>query len=70
MMMSPRNAANELSERMRMESMTKEVSHRDEQLNEVNGVKTKGLRPKVRFSDKRDEIIGRPGSNRRARCGS
>ncbi|XP_058603627.1 cdc42 effector protein 5 [Onychostoma macrolepis] len=58
-MMSPRNAAHELSERMRMESMTKEVSHRDEQLNEVNGVKSKGLRPKVRFSDKRDEIIGR-----------
>ncbi|KAL0172445.1 hypothetical protein M9458_032756, partial [Cirrhinus mrigala] len=58
-MMSPRSAANDLSERMRMESMTKEVSQRDEQLNEVNGVKSKGLRPKVRFSDKRDEIIGR-----------
>ncbi|XP_052434351.1 cdc42 effector protein 5 [Carassius gibelio] len=58
-MMSPRNAANELNERMRMESMTTEGSHRDEQLNEVNGVKSKGLRPKVRFSDKRDEIIGR-----------
>ncbi|XDV40013.1 hypothetical protein PO909_009177 [Leuciscus waleckii] len=59
MMMSPRSAANELNERMRMESETKEVSQQDEQLNEMNGVKSKGLRPKVRFSDKRDEIIGR-----------
>lgn len=58
-MMSPRNAPNELNERKRMESMTKEVSQRDEQLNEMNGIKSKGLRPKVRFSDKRDEIIGR-----------
>lgn len=58
-MMSPRNAANELNEWKRMESVTKEVSQRDEQLNEMNGVKSKGLRPKVRFSDKRDEIIGR-----------
>lgn len=58
-MMSPRSAANELNERMRMESASKEVSQRDEQLNEMNGVKSKGLRPKVRFSDKRDEIIGR-----------
>ncbi|XP_056126350.1 cdc42 effector protein 5 [Rhinichthys klamathensis goyatoka] len=58
-MMSPRSAANELNERMRMESVTKEVSQQDEQLNEMNGVKSKGLRPKVRFSDKRDEIIGR-----------
>lgn len=58
-MMSPRNAANELNERKSMESMTTEVSQREEQLNEMNGVKSKGLRPKVRFSDKRDEIIGR-----------
>ncbi|XP_077065801.1 cdc42 effector protein 5 [Siphateles boraxobius] len=58
-MMSPRSAANELNERMRMESVTKEVSQQHEQLNEMNGVKSKGLRPKVRFSDKRDEIIGR-----------
>ncbi len=57
-MMAPRDAANELSERMRME-----VSHRDEQLNEVNGVKSKGLRPKVRFCDKREEIIGRQEVN-------
>lgn len=56
---SPRNAANELNERKVMESMTKEVSQRNEQVNEMNGVKSKGLRPKVRFSDKRDEIIGR-----------
>lgn len=58
-MMSPRNAVNELNERKRMESMTKEVSQRDEQLNEMNGVRSKGLKPKVRFSEKRDEIIGR-----------
>lgn len=57
-MMAPRDAANELSERMRME-----VSHRDEQLNEVNGMKSKGLRPKVRFCDKREEIIGRQEVN-------
>ncbi|XP_055066465.2 cdc42 effector protein 5 [Misgurnus anguillicaudatus] len=56
-MMSPRNAGNELNERKSMEST--EVIQRDEQLNEMNGVKSKGLRPKVRFSDKRDEIIGR-----------
>lgn len=56
-MMSSRNAGNELNERMRMENMSREL--RDEQLNEVNGMKSKGLRPKVRFSDKRDEIIGR-----------
>lgn len=55
-MRSPRSAANELNERMRMES---ELSQRDEQLNEMNGVKSKALRPKVRFSDKSDEIIGR-----------
>ncbi|XP_017570043.2 cdc42 effector protein 5 [Pygocentrus nattereri] len=30
-----------------------------DELNEVNGVKSKGLRPKVRFSDKKEEIIGR-----------
>ncbi|XP_059423540.1 uncharacterized protein LOC132158231 [Carassius carassius] len=58
-MMSPGNAANELNERIRMESMTTEGSHPDEQLNEANGVKSKGLRPKVRFSNKQDEIIGR-----------
>ncbi|XP_052475308.1 uncharacterized protein LOC128031112 [Carassius gibelio] len=58
-MMSPRSAANELNDRMRMESITKEVNQQDEQLNEVNGMKSKGLRPKVHFSDKRDEIIGR-----------
>ncbi|NP_001039311.2 cdc42 effector protein 5 [Danio rerio] len=56
-MMSSRNVGNELNERMRMESLSREL--RDEQLNEVNGIKSKGLRPKVRFSDKRDEIIGR-----------
>ncbi|TRY59484.1 hypothetical protein DNTS_017877 [Danionella cerebrum] len=41
----------------RMGSFTKEGSQRDEQMNEVNGMRSKGLRPKVRFSDKRDEII-------------
>ncbi|KAI4873560.1 hypothetical protein NFI96_026255 [Prochilodus magdalenae] len=30
-----------------------------DELHEVNGVKSKGLRPKVRFSDKKEEIIGR-----------
>ncbi|XP_066538885.1 cdc42 effector protein 5 [Hoplias malabaricus] len=30
-------------------------------MNEVNGIKSKGLRPKVRFSDKKEEIIGRIG---------
>ncbi|XP_051576375.1 cdc42 effector protein 5 [Myxocyprinus asiaticus] len=58
-MMSQKSAENNLNMWKRMESMTKEVCQRDEQLNEVNGVKSKGLRPKVRFSDKRDEIIGR-----------
>lgn len=33
------------------------------ELNEVNGVKSKGLRPKVRFSDKKEEIIGRQFGN-------
>lgn len=28
-------------------------------LNDINGVRSKGLRPKVRFSDKKEEIIGR-----------
>ncbi|XP_051574474.1 uncharacterized protein LOC127452795 [Myxocyprinus asiaticus] len=58
-MMSPKSAVNELNERKRMESMSKGVCQRDEQLNEENGLKSKGLRPKVRFSDKRDVIIGR-----------
>ncbi|XP_052000710.1 uncharacterized protein LOC127656425 [Xyrauchen texanus] len=58
-MMSQKSAENNLNKWKRMESMTKEVCQIDEQLNEVNGVKSKGLRPKVRFSDKRDEIIGR-----------
>ncbi|XP_072535179.1 cdc42 effector protein 5 [Salminus brasiliensis] len=33
------------------------------ELSEVNGVKSKGLRPKVRFSDKKEEIIGRQFGN-------
>lgn len=33
------------------------------ELNEVNGIKSKGLRHKVRFSDKKEEIIGRQFGN-------
>lgn len=34
-----------------------EIQMGDSRVPDVNGIKTKGLRPKVRFSDKREEII-------------
>lgn len=35
------------------------LSSGEEHINDVNGIKSKGLRPKVRFSDKKEEIVGR-----------
>ncbi|XP_062848597.1 cdc42 effector protein 5 [Trichomycterus rosablanca] len=41
------------------EKRTESLSREEEHLNDVNDVKSKGLRPKVRFSDKKEEIVGR-----------
>ncbi|XP_026855021.2 cdc42 effector protein 5 [Electrophorus electricus] len=41
------------------ETRTESLGRGEEHLNEVNGVRSKGFRPKVRFSDKKEEIVGR-----------
>ncbi|TSR75289.1 Cdc42 effector protein 5 [Bagarius yarrelli] len=51
---SPSGATSELNEKR-----TDSLSRGGEHLNDVNGIKSKGLRPKVRFSDKKEEIVGR-----------
>ncbi|XP_060777680.1 cdc42 effector protein 5 isoform X2 [Neoarius graeffei] len=51
---SPNGATSDLNEK-RMDSMSRGEEH----LNDVNGIRSKGLRPKVRFSDKKEEIVGR-----------
>lgn len=51
---SPNGASNDLKEK-RIDSLGRGEEH----LNDVNGIKSKGLRPKVRFSDKKEEIVGR-----------
>lgn len=51
---SSNGAASELNEK-RIDSLSRGEDH----LNDVNGIKSKGLRPKVRFSDKKEEIVGR-----------
>ncbi|XP_076826967.1 cdc42 effector protein 5 [Brachyhypopomus gauderio] len=43
---------------MTNEKRTDSLGRGEEILNEVNGVKSKGFRPKVRFSDKKEEIVG------------
>lgn len=49
-MSSPNGATNDLNENR--------IGRGEEILNDVNGVKSKGFRPKVRFSDKKEEIVG------------
>lgn len=51
---SPNGAASALNEK-RIEGLSRGEEH----LNDVNGIKSKGFRPKVRFSDKKEEIVGR-----------
>lgn len=51
---SPNGATSDLYEK-RIDSL----SRGEEYLNDINGIKAKGLRPKVRFSDKKEEIVGR-----------
>lgn len=51
---SPNGAASDLNEK-RIDGLSRGEEH----LNDVNGIKSKGLRPKVRFSDKKEEIVGR-----------
>lgn len=50
---SPNGATSDLNEKM-----IDSLSRGEEHLNDVNGIKSKGLRPKVRFSDKKEEIDG------------
>ncbi|XP_058241758.1 cdc42 effector protein 5 isoform X1 [Hemibagrus wyckioides] len=51
---SPNGATCELNEK-RIDSLNRGEEH----LNDVNGIRSKGLRPKVRFSDRKEEIVGR-----------
>ncbi|XP_012676850.2 cdc42 effector protein 5 [Clupea harengus] len=54
------NSKNEVNEKKRMEGADGEENGEKglDQLNDENGWKVKGLKPKVRFSEKREEIIG------------
>lgn len=56
---STANSKNNMNERRRMEGADGgENGEREDQLNEGNGWKVKGIKHKVRFSEKREEIIG------------
>ncbi|KAF7708334.1 cdc42 effector protein 5 [Silurus meridionalis] len=51
---SPNGASNYMYEKR-----IDDLSRGEEHFNDFNGIKSKGLRPKVRFSDKKEEIVGR-----------
>lgn len=54
------SSKNEMNEKKRMEGAEGEENGEEgmDQVNDGNGWKAKGLKPKVRFSEKREEIIG------------